>query len=178
MLLPSLIADHGSTGYSLGQQHFDLFALSLEQLLGEVTEVLLEQLIRPLIEVNFGPQDDFGEFTIENFQADDQKLLAEVFQVLTNVGVLDASRIEDLNQMRLAMGFPELSPEDVEPSEPQMPLEAVPPADAGGTEPDPERFAASWPGRKRRLLRKRFRRWAATAGAYRAAQDLTRDYVA
>lgn len=168
LLLPSLIADHGQTGsYSLGQQHFDLFALSLEQLLLELTEVLIEQLIRPLVDVNFGPQDDYGEFAIENFQADDQKLLAEIFQLLVNTGVVDPSRLEDLNHMRLQMGLPELSPEDIEPSEPMMPNAPAEEEPDEELDPEPERFVTSWAGRKRRFLKRRFRRMGAE---YRARQ--------
>lgn len=65
LLIPSLLFDNGDTGsYSLGQEHYKLFDVSLEALLSLLTEALLEQLVRPLVEWNFGTQDDYGNFEI------------------------------------------------------------------------------------------------------------------
>lgn len=178
LLLPSLVADHGSSGsYSLGQQHFDLFALSLEELLLEVTEVLLEQLVRPLIEFNFGPQDDYGEFGLENFQADDEKMLSELFKNLVDAGTIDKTRLEDVNWMRLRVGMPELSPEDFEPSLPEMPLlptsqdpNADPNAPPANAKVQEKQFSTSWAGRKRRFLQRKFRATAARMAEFRARE--------
>lgn len=176
LLLPSLVADHGASGsYSLGQQHFDLFALSLEELLLELTEVLLEQLIRPLIEFNFGPQDDYGEFGLENFQADDEKLLTEVMVGLGNAGAISKTRLEDVNWMRLRFGLPELNPEDLEPSLPEMPIPGQPgqedDADPAAVPPpkvdEEKQFSTSWAGRKRRFLQRKFRVMAARMAEFR-----------
>ena len=66
LLIPSLLFDNGSTGsYSLGQEHYRLFDVSLEALLSLLTEAILEQLVRPLIEWNFGEQESYGEFEVK-----------------------------------------------------------------------------------------------------------------
>ena len=76
LLIPSLLFDNGDTGsYSLGQEHYKLFDVSLEAVLSLLTEALLEQLIRPLIEWNFGPKDDYGTFEVKATSLDTQEKL-------------------------------------------------------------------------------------------------------
>ena len=75
-MIPSLLFDNGDTGsYSLGQEHYKLFDVSLEALLSLLTEALLEQLVRPLIEWNFGTMDYYGEFEIKATSLDTQEKL-------------------------------------------------------------------------------------------------------
>ena len=117
--LPSLIADHGNTGsYSLGKQHFKLFILVLEKILFEVIDVLIEQLVRPLIEMNFGPQEDCGTFNVEEFEEEDAKVLAETAQILTQTGYMSAEKLDDVNAVRERQGLPLWEEEDIAPSAP------------------------------------------------------------
>lgn len=117
--LPSLIADHGNSGsYSLGQQHFKLFVLVLEKILFEVLDVIIEQLIRPLVTMNFGQQDDYGDFNVEDFSPEDAKTIAETAEVLARSGFISAAKIEDCNIIRERTGMPLWSEEDFEPSVP------------------------------------------------------------
>lgn len=155
--LPSLIADQGSTGsYSLGKQHYELFVLVLEHILNELIDTVIDQLIRRLIEYNFGPQDNYGDFTREKLQAEDEKLISEVLNNLRTSGTIDPERIDDLNWMRDRMGLPLLEQEDIEPSLPDMPPPPPPkaaPVDPmeQGDEPVPgEKFSFSWAARQRR----------------------------
>lgn len=64
LLVPSLVCDEGqkSGSYALGQSHFDVYSMMLDGIYADLTEVLLEQLVRPLIEMNFGAQKDYGSF--------------------------------------------------------------------------------------------------------------------
>lgn len=122
--LPSLIADHGDTGsYSLGKQHYKLFTLILEKLLYELCEVLISQLIRPLIELNFGPQEHYGEFAIESFDTEEAKALAEYFAILADKGFIDAEDIDELNMVRSQLGLKPREQEDLQPSEPDDSLD-------------------------------------------------------
>lgn len=117
--LPSLIADHGNSGsYSLGKQHHAFFERTLETLLRGLVEVLISQLIRPLIEMNFGPQESYGEFTIENFNVEEAKLLAEYFVGLVNGGIIDIENVERLNLVLSQLGLPPVDEEDLKPSVP------------------------------------------------------------
>lgn len=116
LLLPSLMADSGGTGsYSLGQTHFDLFALTLEQLLKELIEFLIEQLVRRLIEMNFGPQKaGYGTFRVEQFQPQDQKLLADAIGELTTSGYISPTRLQDCNALRMRIGLDEVTQEELD----------------------------------------------------------------
>lgn len=156
--LPSLMMDNGKTGsYSLGQQHFDNFVLVLESILTEFTEVIISQLIRPLIELNFGEQSDYGDFQREDFSAADQNMMSQTLCNISNSGIADfRTSLEANNWGREKLGMPILDEEDFEPSLPAAPPVGPP------LEPvhDSTAFSFSWAGRKRRRLarkRKQFR---------------------
>lgn len=101
LLVPILLLDNTDVGsYALGQKHFDLFLQGLEHLLLQVTEVLLEQLIRPLVEINFGPQASWGEFLTAPLQPEDLKMWSAIFLDLVNIGALFPGRRDDLNTVR------------------------------------------------------------------------------
>ena len=67
MVLPSLLGSGENGGsYSLGQVYFELFNAMAATLAEDYIDVELEQLWRPLIEWNFGEQEDYGEFFIND----------------------------------------------------------------------------------------------------------------
>lgn len=108
LLVPSLVFDEGqkSGSYALGQSHFDIYQLMLDKVFKKLTEALLEQLVRPLIEMNFGPQDDYGEFPEREMDEDDMVKLAGIFLQLTNGGYMDPAAEEDFEFVRSKMGAP------------------------------------------------------------------------
>lgn len=76
LLIPSLLFDNGDTGsYSLGQEHYKLFDVSLDAILSILTEAILEQLVRPLVDWNFGEQDDYGAFDVKATSLDTEEKL-------------------------------------------------------------------------------------------------------
>lgn len=76
LLIPSLLFDNGDTGsYSLGQEHYKLFDVSLDAILSILTEAILEQLVRPLIDWNFGEQEDYGSFEVKATSLDTEEKL-------------------------------------------------------------------------------------------------------
>lgn len=111
-LVPSLVFDDGSgTGsYALGQSHFDIFTHHINGIYNNLTETLLEQMIRPLVEINYGKQTEYGSFP-ERSQGDaDVKLLSEMFLQMTNAGYLDPDAKEDFNHVRASLSLPERKP--------------------------------------------------------------------
>lgn len=109
LLLPTLVADHDSQGsYSLGRSHFDLFTMNLDYILRDLCTQLTYQLIRPLIEINFGPQKTYGEFRYRAFQQDDLRVMSEVFMNATNTGIISPEQRQDLDYMRKSLGIPEV----------------------------------------------------------------------
>jgi hypothetical protein len=109
MLIPSLVFDEGarSGSYALGESHFDAFMLAIRSIYVQLTDILLDQLIRRLVEYNFGPQDEYGTFQEKPPGEDQIKVLSEAFLALTNGGYLDPAIQEDLNYVRVATGLPE-----------------------------------------------------------------------
>lgn len=76
LLIPSLLFDNGDTGsYSLGQEHYKLFDVSLDAILSILTEAVLEQLVRPLVDWNFGEQEDYGGFEVKATSLDTEEKL-------------------------------------------------------------------------------------------------------
>ncbi|MGB9826276.1 MAG: phage portal protein family protein, partial [Desulfofundulus sp.] len=79
----------------------------------DLTENLLEQLIRRLIDYNFGPQTDYGTFTEQPPDAESMKLYAEAFRQLVDAGFLDPQVAEDLRWARSKLGLPDREPASV-----------------------------------------------------------------
>lgn len=120
--LPALTLDVGSSGaYSLGKEQGDRFNQLLEGILIELTDMLVEQLIRPLIEMNFGQQDTYGCFSFEEWVVEDQKVVADTFSVLIASGILSVDRVEDMNWMRERLGLELLDESEIDALFPQMP---------------------------------------------------------
>jgi len=109
MLVPSLIFDEGQkTGsYALGQAHFDIYTIMLDNTYKKLTECLLEQLVRPLIDMNYGPQKDYGEFPEREMSETDRNIVAGIFLQMVNAGFLDNAHQEDFDHVRGTLGFPE-----------------------------------------------------------------------
>lgn len=109
MLVPSLIFDDGkNTGsYALGQAHFDIYTIMLDNIYKKLTETLLEWLVRPLIEMNFGPQKNYGEFPEREMSETDRNVLMGIFMQMTNSGFLDPAHQADFDWVRGTLGAPE-----------------------------------------------------------------------
>lgn len=107
LLLPSLLESNAGGGaYALGKVHFDMWTLSLDKLLLDISEVLLEQCVRRLIEWNFGAQDNWGSFGVHDFDPEVAKLMSEIFTQAVNNGSISPDRYPDMEYMREKLGFP------------------------------------------------------------------------
>lgn len=136
--LPSLLLDGGSVGsYSLGKEQGDRFNQLLEAILIEFTDVLIEQLIRPLIDYNFGEQSDYGYFGFEEWNAEDQLTIVSAIEKLTNTGYLSKDRYADQCYVRERAGVPPITQAEMETDFPAMDVsglgsdEATPDAESG-----------------------------------------------
>jgi hypothetical protein len=113
LYLPSLLASGENGGsYALGGIHLELFDYQTTTYAEEYKEIELEQLWRPLIEFNFGPQDDYGDFTINDSMPMDEKLkMASLATALSSSGMLEPK--DDMNVFREAFGLKKLEEEDL-----------------------------------------------------------------
>ena len=108
MFLPSLLGSGENGGsYSLGQVHFELFNSTAAALAEDYIDTELEQLWRPLIEWNFGEQENYGNFVINDTMPISEKVsLSSMFMNLARVGMIDIE--SDRNLVREMLGLPEL----------------------------------------------------------------------
>lgn len=109
LLLPSLIFDEGdrSGSLALGQTHFSTFDQMVSGIYRRLTETLIEQLVARIIDLNFGPQQDYGKFTESPVSLAMKKLMAEIFKQLVDIGIADPTLEEDFNYMRSEIGLPD-----------------------------------------------------------------------
>ena len=84
--------------------------------------MLLEQLVRPMLEYNFGPQKNFGDFTEIKLAQETRDLLSTCFMQLTNSGWITPQNQEDMDAVRDAMNLPK---REVEPPETAAATKAV-----------------------------------------------------
>lgn len=150
--LPSLIADAGQVGsYSLGKEHTRTFQDILNQILEELTEALLEQLIRPLIVANFGPQENYGQFQVEEFDIELAAKQAEIAERLIRSGIADAESLEDVNHFRTQQGLPLWTEEDLRTAYPDLELDS-----SENEAPNPDANGVSFAARRRNRIRAKY----------------------
>ncbi|SDI49424.1 phage portal protein family protein [Paenibacillus naphthalenovorans] len=109
LLIPSLIFDEGdrSGSLALGESHFAAFDQMSGSIYRRLTETLIEQLVARLIDYNFGPQQNYGQFAEAQVSLVYQKLIAEIFKQYVEIGVLDPATEEDFSYMRSTAGLPD-----------------------------------------------------------------------
>ena len=116
LLMPGLMgmtADDKQGSLARSRVHFDVFMLVLERIRAEVQErVMQEQVIRPLVELNFGamPDEEMPQFKF--LPITDEKTAELVDKWIQLVGgkvVLPTD--EDEKFLRQAMEFPEFDPD-------------------------------------------------------------------
>jgi len=114
MLVPSLLIDGGEAAGSnaLGQTHFDIFTLMIQNLENDICGIVERYLIRPLVEYNFGNQDTFPEFRFEPLTKQELFNLARTFALLVKNGVIGA----DEQFMRDMMSLPHRDAAEAGPS--------------------------------------------------------------
>lgn len=129
MLVPSLLIDSGGSGSAaLGQTHFDIFTLMVNNLENDICGIIENYLIKPLVEYNFGEQKSYPEFQFEPLTKQELYNLARTFAILVKNGVIGA----DEQFMRDMMSLPhrdaaEAGPSTIKDSKPKTKV-PIPPA--------------------------------------------------
>ena len=108
MFLPSLLASGENGGsYSLGKVHLGLFEQTARALAADYADAELEQVWRPLIEWNFGPQDGYGEIQIaDEVGTEDKRLMTAMLADLAGIGAIDPET--DRAWIRETLGLPDV----------------------------------------------------------------------
>jgi hypothetical protein len=157
-LLPSLVMTDGSAGSrSLGDKHFQMVDRMAEADAQKFGQTIINQLIRPAIEMNFGEQDEYGHFAQRPQNIEERERLANIFASLANSGYMKAYDKVDNEYVRSTLHLPdqeesffaETSP-NMSPLDGEMPEEL--PDETGNGENEPqEKEAASEMSLKKRV---------------------------
>ena len=115
MFLPSLLGSGENGGsYSLGQVHLELFNATAAALAEDYVDTELEQLWRPIIEWNFGEQEDYGSFMITDTMPTSEKLaMSSMLLNLAQAGVIFPE--SDREWIRESLGLPDVEEGAVSP---------------------------------------------------------------
>ena len=108
MLMPSLLIvepEHSSRAQA--QINLDMFELANDALMRDlVHSVMVEQLARPLVTFNFGPDAPMGTWTILPLSPEDKGTLSTMFKNAVGFQALNPAIQEDLDFIRQELGFP------------------------------------------------------------------------
>lgn len=108
-LLPSMLMDEGTrTGsMAMSKTHADTFNWVVGSIFSQLNEALTEQLVRPLIDLNLGPQADYGAFVMAEERSDEQLVLAQVLHSMTVDGYLEPGVEADWQWARQQFDMPD-----------------------------------------------------------------------
>jgi Protein of unknown function (DUF935) len=110
LLVPPMLISTGrgqNGSYALSSNQFDIFIIRLEALQRDLKALIEEEVIRPLIDLNFPNVKAYPAFSFKPFTDEDTEKLARVFQMLITTQVVDASE----EWIREELGFPAMSEE-------------------------------------------------------------------
>lgn len=132
---------HDTGARSLGETFVDFFTISLNAVIANLEETATEEIVRPLVELNFGAGTAYPEI-VANLLTPQSPLTADALGALVTAGVITPdSELED--DVRRRFGLPPL---------PDVPLSSIgkrPMTDPEGTNPedaDPEDDIIDVPG--------------------------------
>jgi hypothetical protein len=103
----------GGTGDSnLNKGHMALLRLNVEQLANQIKEVLLERLVRPLIEWNFGGQEEaiasWGEFPVPHQEEEQRVALFNALVSAVSQQVFSVDDLAVINKLYELAGLPQV----------------------------------------------------------------------
>jgi hypothetical protein len=121
LILTSLFADilimgQGSTGsFALGQIKNSLSGNAAEAMLGKITDVLNNDLIRQTYELNGWDTSRMGRIDYDNIQTEDLETFSKAIQRFASTSVIEVDR-PILNRIRESIGVDSL-PDDEDPND-------------------------------------------------------------
>lgn len=130
LLMPGLLgmtADDKSGSYARAKIHFDVFLMTIEYLRKRLEDrVMMEQIIRPLVDLNFGGVDDYPIFRFSPITEENQLDLMTKWTEMVKIGAFPVTP-DDEAHVRNIIKFPEREILEEEP-----PLEQTPPPPSPG----------------------------------------------
>lgn len=112
LLLPDLMGFGQTTGggsYSLGNKHYEMFVNICDSVRHQIEDLFNEEVIKPLIDMNFGEQEHYPKFEFLPYQNENLKDLLGLFLQALDKGM--PRDLNDWNHFREFINFPEISKE-------------------------------------------------------------------
>ena len=111
--LPSLIWETSNVGsFALGKKQFEMHLDFMSELMQEIIPAIIEGAIKPLIIANFGGQDNYGTFELNQFQVEDMSELAKVYFSMSQEGYLSSRVRKDMDFVRSVFNADPLSDQE------------------------------------------------------------------
>jgi hypothetical protein len=108
-------ATNGSGDSNLNEGHREMLSLVNGSEMLYVSEVLTEELIRPMLEYNYGYLDDYGSFPVSRQDSADTVALLGVLTGAVERGSFSASDLKVINRMRQLAGIELIKPSEFVP---------------------------------------------------------------
>jgi hypothetical protein len=86
--------------------------MAAQRLRDQLVDCILDQVVRRLIIWNFGPQEEWGDFQMDELDPATAKIMSEIFASAVDKGIVSADRLNDLRYMREKIGAPEITDEE------------------------------------------------------------------
>ena len=114
-ITPSMILSEGSGAMgvaTLSVKHMTVLDSTVESIVKQIQDQLIQKVVRPLIIWNFGIQKSYGEFTIEptTDPSQDNITIQSLITAISS-GILSASDLSALNALRSKLDLPLMSEE-------------------------------------------------------------------
>ncbi|QFG05154.1 portal protein [Bacillus phage 056SW001B] len=110
MLVPPMMLSlaRGQSGsYALSDNMFDIFVMRLESLQRDIKSLIEEEVIRPLVDLNFPNVKKYPAFSFKPLAEKDMEKLANVFTQMISAQVISPSE----DWLREELGFPAMTEE-------------------------------------------------------------------
>jgi phage gp29-like protein len=110
MLVPPMMLSlaRGQSGsYALSNNMFDMFVMRLESLQRDLKSLIEEEIIRPLVDLNFPNAKKYPSFSFKPLAEKDMEKLSNVFTAMITANVISPSE----DWLREELGFPAMTEE-------------------------------------------------------------------
>ncbi len=114
LLMPSLIGmtpDDKTGSFSRAKKNFDVFMIVLERVRHEIEELMLEQVIKEIVDFNF-IVEEYPKFRFLPLTEENRQQIADTWLRAVQMGAV-VNRPEDENQLRALIGFEEIDEESI-----------------------------------------------------------------
>ncbi len=134
LLVPSLVLAEAQFGTrAQAGIHLDAFMAMLADLQRDLADFMVEQIVRPLLALNFADLDDYGEWVSQSLTSEDVAVLSEALFRMFQSGAMDATNkpTQDWVRSKFAPELQEqVAQEETEPLGGEPTPEQKPPAEA------------------------------------------------